>query len=157
MKDLFAAATLALIVGLLPVSTCVASEKYKCKKSDKICSSLLYHMGVKNPKEVKTFLEILKRAIKSDDRELIGSLIKYPFVVYNLGKTIKSYSNKSELLNDFNIIFTDKVKMAILNASYQSLFINYQGAMIGNGEIWFYRWESEALAGGKILIKAINN
>jgi large exoprotein involved in heme utilization and adhesion len=38
---------------------------------------------------------------------------------------------------DYDKIITTKVKRAVANQSYATLFANWQGVSIGDGEVWF--------------------
>jgi hypothetical protein len=44
---------------------------------------------------------------------------------------------KQAFLANYNLIFTDPVRDAILHQTAQCLFGNSSGAMMGNGELWF--------------------
>jgi hypothetical protein len=70
--------------------------------------------------------------------------------MYDNGKVIHIYRSRKALLKNFNVVFTPKVLKAIEDAQYEKLFVRDQGAMIGDGEIWFVGRD------GQVLIKTIN-
>jgi hypothetical protein len=39
-------------------------------------------------------------------------------------------------VKNYKAIFTDKVKHTIENQQYQDLFVDSEGIMLGNGEVW---------------------
>ena len=53
----------------------------------------------------------------------------------------------------YDKIMTDKVKKAIGRQTYAGLFANWQGVMIGDGEVWFSPLDNS----DKVRITAINN
>jgi hypothetical protein len=110
----------------------------------------LWLAGITDPQEVVTFLENLRSAAGSNDRQALVSLVHYPFTTYNRGIVINRYNTTEDLLVDFDQIFTPKVLTAINNVQYNNLFVNSQGVMIGSGEIWFFQYPEG------IRIKAVN-
>ena len=64
-------------------------------------------------------------------------MVRYPFSLYETGKLVKTYDDAAALQADFAKVFTPAVLAAIEKATYGSLFIRDQGAMIGDGEVWF--------------------
>lgn len=96
------------------------------------------------------FLAQLKSAAALGDRQGLAAMVRYPFTIYSQGQEVTTYADAEALLDDFAAVFTQEVMKAIENAKYDTLFVNYLGAMIGDGEIWFDGWH------GPIEIVAIN-
>lgn len=96
----------------------------------------------------KFFLEI-KQAVEKNERDKIAALVSYPINVSIKGRRTKLRS-KAELLKNYNTVFNETVKQALAKSAAPS-FVNYQGVMIGDGEIWFN------LVKNKFKIIAINN
>lgn len=82
------------------------------------------------------FFDRLKKAVGSNDKETVASMIDYPFRARIDGKALK-IRDAAHFVADYDKIFTAKVKHAIANQSYATLFANWQGVMIGDGEVWF--------------------
>ena len=103
------------------------------------------------------FLSRLQTAIRADDRPTIAGMIAYPLRV-NFNDGPKTYKNSPSIERDFERIFTPQVKKAILDQGADELFTNYQGSMIGSGEVWFDQSCSNSSCSkrGAIRIKAIN-
>lgn len=112
--------------------------------------------GITNPDSVGVFLETLRQALETNDNRKIASLIRYPLRLYKTGTVIKTYDNKDSLLADFGSVFSPGMRSAIQAAQCADIFVNYQGAMIGNGEVWFDGWGPDNQPGGPIMIKSIN-
>lgn len=105
--------------------------------------------GVEDKHVVQAFLESLRTAARDSDREALAGMVQYPISVHHESGS-REYRTSVELLENYPRVFTPAVLAAIGEAQYQTLFINAEGAMIGDGEIWFDGWT------GPILIKTIN-
>ena len=106
--------------------------------------------GIKDSQDARDFLARLKSAAQAGDHHSLASMIRYPLTIYVDGKVAAIYQDPGKLLEEFTAVFTPSVISAIKGAEYRELFVNDQGAMIGNGEIWF------SGSDGVILIKAVN-
>jgi len=103
------------------------------------------------------FLTRLQAAVRADDRSAIAGMIAYPLRV-NFDDGLKTYKDRPSIQRDFERIFTPRVRQAILDQEADKLFANYQGSMIGDGEVWFDRSCSNASCSDRepLRIKAIN-
>jgi hypothetical protein len=106
--------------------------------------------GIDSPKDARNFHEHLKAAARNKDNDALAALVHYPLAMYDNGKVVHIYRSRKALLKNFSATFTPKVLKAIEDAKYETLFVRDQGAMIGDGEIWFVGWD------GQVLIKTIN-
>ncbi|MEM0950463.1 MAG: lysozyme inhibitor LprI family protein [Pseudomonadota bacterium] len=119
--------------------------------------SILQNAGMESPDAVRAFLDTLKKISATDDRARFASLVSYPFHLYDAGKVTATYQDATAFLKDYDRIMTKPVRDAIAEAHYADLFVNYQGAMLGNGQVWFYGFgEEDEDSGNDILIVAIN-
>lgn len=84
----------------------------------------------------KAFFEQIKKAVLADDAESLSKIIVYPLVIRPNGQTIK-LENEADVKKSSGLIFTAKLKSAVRGQSPDSLFKNWQGIMIGNGDIWY--------------------
>ncbi|KAB2726469.1 hypothetical protein [Brucella anthropi] len=82
------------------------------------------------------FFEKLQKAIAASDKQGVASLVDYPFRARIGGRAVK-ITDAAHFLADYDKIITAKVKQAILKQTYPTLFANWQGVMIGDGEVWF--------------------
>lgn len=105
----------------------------------------------------RAFLSSLQAAFRANDRRSIVAMIGFPLRV-NYAGGARQYRDARSVLRDFDRIFTPKVKAAVLKQKAASLFVRDQGAMVGDGELWF----SETCANpscssiGPVRIIAIN-
>lgn len=85
----------------------------------------------------REYFEQVRKAILTDDITWISKQWKSsPFNV-NLKKRHLKIRNTSDLKRHFQFIFNSKLKEAVRNQSPNTLFKNWEGLMIGNGEVWF--------------------
>ena len=119
--------------------------------SDDDLETRLAMAGIEGPQEAKEFLEAMRIAAEKEDRVAIAALIHYPFKTYETGVVQAEYESPTAFLVDFDQIVTDDVLSAMQMASYEDLFVNYQGAMIGNGAVWFMKYDEG------VRVKAINS
>lgn len=96
------------------------------------------------------FLAQLQGAIRSKDRGAVIALIAFPLRV-NRPSGTRLYRDAASIDQDFGRIFTAKVRRAILKQRADRLFVRDQGAMIGDGEVWF-----DHIPAGPVRIRAVN-
>lgn len=82
------------------------------------------------------FFEELKKAVAENDKEAVASMVDYPFQARIDGKAV-TIRDTAHFVADYDKVFTANVEEAISNQTYPDLFANWQGVMIGNGEVWF--------------------
>ena len=63
-----------------------------------------------------------------------------------------------EMIDRFDEIITDKVRAAVMAQDYATLFVNAEGAMFGNGELWFNGiCDDSACSSSHAAVISINN
>ncbi len=92
--------------------------------------------GGETAAKARAFLTALRAEVRMDDRKKIASVVAYPLWVF-IGEEKRIVRNRSEFLARYEDVIAPHVKDAILKQSVPCLFGNYQGAMIGQGEVWF--------------------
>ena len=70
--------------------------------------------------------------------------VSYPLNVNRKGKKIK-INSKEDFIKSYNTIITEDVKKALLNQDVTKTFVNYQGVMVGDGEMWFTHIKNKAM------------
>ena len=84
----------------------------------------------------QAFFDKLKKAVGSGDKETVASMVDYPFQARIGDKAVKIRDRK-HFVADYDRVITSKVKDALARQTYATLFANWHGVMIGDGEIWF--------------------
>lgn len=87
------------------------------------------------PDDVKSFLESLKKSVKAGEKGYLCNVARYPLRYFE-NKKRKSVNGPVQFLKKYKLIFTDNVKHAIESQQYQDLFVDSEGIMLGNGEVW---------------------
>lgn len=124
MRKLIAAAVLAC---LLPVGAWAQSAADMDKSLDALFGG---------HKPYADFFARLQTAVASGDKATVAGLVDYPFQARIGGKAVK-IKDAAHFSADYDKVITAKVKAAVAKQTYATLFANWQGVMIGDGEIWF--------------------
>lgn len=132
-----------------PAATAQSGIECARHLSDCHVDARLEMAGIADPQQARTFLDRLKTAARTGDRNGLAALVKYPLDIRD-GDQVKTYRSAAAVVRAFDAVFTRGVLIAIAAAEYESLFVNDSGAMIGDGEIWFDGWS------GEVLIKAVS-
>ncbi|WP_052676052.1 stalk domain-containing protein [Paenibacillus sp. IHBB 10380] len=92
--------------------------------------------GIEYPQEFEAFFSKVQKRVADGDKAGVADLVHYPLNVNSNGKTAV-IKTKQQFINEYDQIMTDKVQKALKNQEVQNTFVNYQGVMVGDGEIWF--------------------
>lgn len=82
------------------------------------------------------FFQELKDAVIGDDRKKVAGLVHYPLNVF-VGRRRMVVRSSAELLKRYREVFNDNVVRAMKAQEPDTLFANWQGVMVGDGQIWF--------------------
>jgi hypothetical protein len=74
-------------------------------------------------------------AVKAGDAATVASLAKYPFEV-NVGDKKKVLANEGDFIKHYGDIFTPAIVDIVTKQSYDTLFVNQDGVMFGDGQVW---------------------
>ncbi|MBX7198747.1 MAG: hypothetical protein K1X51_05175 [Rhodospirillaceae bacterium] len=135
----------AFLSALFYAPVCGANEIGSCKGN-----TVEDARGVQFASEARAFFATLRSIVADDDKEAFALLVRYPVAVSGTSEP-KTISNSADLLKRYPAIVTPELKHAVIAQEPQCLFANYQGVMVGNGEIWF-----EKENGGKFGIITLN-
>ncbi len=83
---------------------------------------------IKSGRNFKMFLIGFKQMVAEDDISEISKLVSYP---------IKDLRSPADFRESYHRIFTDELKAKVKGQRYDQIFRNSQGAMIGDGDLWF--------------------
>jgi hypothetical protein len=87
-------------------------------------------------KEASDFLAALQAAVAEENRGQVADLVDFPLDV-NTGGARTTVGTKQQFIDSYAQIIDPQVKAAILAQTADGLFANWQGVMIGRGEVWF--------------------
>jgi hypothetical protein len=83
------------------------------------------------------FYYAFKRAVASDDRKAVATMVRYPLVIAKAkGKKSVRIKRPADLVAKYSEVVTPCVQKVILAQRISRLFCRDQGVMFGNGEVW---------------------
>lgn len=85
---------------------------------------------------VEQFVANVKKAISKGDKIWLADNLFYPLKVRISEKLVLNLKTKNQFLLQYDKIFTVEFKSALSKTFSHNHFNNYQGVMIGDGEIW---------------------
>ena len=85
--------------------------------------------------KVQHLLTDLQQSVASHNAAGVAALVHYPIKV-NPGKRPFIVKSPKAFIADYDSIITQDISEAILKQKYDALFVNSQGAMLGEGEVW---------------------
>jgi alpha-beta hydrolase superfamily lysophospholipase len=85
--------------------------------------------------KVQHLLTDLQQSVASHNAAGVAALVHYPIKV-NPGKRPFTVKSPKAFIADYDSIITQDISEAILKQKYDALFVNSQGAMLGEGEVW---------------------
>lgn len=100
-----------------------------------------YNAGFDDPADFKLFLLSFKDWVKNDNIDSITAHVSFP---------LKTWKTPEAFRKAYPEIFNAEMKTVVDTQRLDRIFRNYQGAMLGNGEIWF------SVIKGEYKIIAIN-
>jgi hypothetical protein len=125
--------SLILIAGTLLHPTLTAAQTSPAASTTALDKSI--DLSVGSHVKVQQLLTTLQQAVAKHDAATVASLVHYPIKV-NPGKKPFVVKNEKAFIKDYDRIITSDIQAAIFRQKYENLFVNSQGAMIGDGEVW---------------------
>jgi hypothetical protein len=92
--------------------------------------------GIGDPESSARMLAAIQKAVRDGDKNALASMVAYPIKTYFSGKP-RTIKNRRTFVKHYGEIIDRKVKDAVARQQAADLFANYQGVMIGDGQIWF--------------------
>jgi hypothetical protein len=121
--------SLILIAGALLPPTLTVAQTNLADLNKSIDLSVGDHV------KVHQLLTQLQAAVAKHNAPAVAALVHYPIKV-NPGKKPFTVKNEKAFIKDYDDIITQDIQSAIFKQKYDNLFVNSQGAMIGDGEVW---------------------
>ena len=121
--------SLVLIASTLLTPTLAAAQSTIADLNKSIDLSVGDHL------KVQQLLTHLQQSVASHNAAAVAALVHYPIKV-NPGKKPFTIKNDKAFIKDYDDIITHDIQDAIFKQKYENLFVNSQGAMIGDGEVW---------------------
>ncbi len=125
-------ASLMLIAGVLLPPTLLVAQ---AAPSATAALDKSIDLSVGDHVKVQHILIELQAAVAKHNAPAVAALVHYPIKV-NPGKKPFTIKNEKAFIKDYDRIITSDIAAAIFKQKYENLFVNSQGAMIGDGEVW---------------------
>ncbi|SDW43587.1 hypothetical protein SAMN05518855_100295 [Paenibacillus sp. CF384] len=92
--------------------------------------------GIEDPQAFFDVFDAVKKAIAEDDKVTVANHILYPLRV-NSTSGSQLIKTRRDFVDQYDTIIDKSIKQAIAGQEADQVFVNYQGVMVGNGDIWF--------------------
>ncbi len=99
----------------------------------------------------------LQDAMQAEDSQSVADMTEYPITIKYNGK---KYTMKSadQFVENFDGLVSRKIRDSVINQDYGDLFVNSEGVMFGNGEVWMHAvCEDSGCSSSYWAISAFNN
>jgi hypothetical protein len=83
----------------------------------------------------ETSIEAFQHAVATGSKEDVAAFIRYPIKVTIDGQT-KVIRSPDAFVKQYDRIMTPDIVKAVKDQTYGDLFVNDQGVMFGNGQVW---------------------
>lgn len=80
-------------------------------------------------------IDAIRAAVEADDAEAFASWISYPFRVTVDGEAY-AFEGPDGVVEHYQSMMTDEIRTAIVEQQYKDLFVNSEGVMYGDGQLW---------------------
>jgi len=98
------------------------------------------------------FLAELQRAVAAGERQAVARMVLYPLRTRISGRRVVLRGPR-QFLARYDALFNPHVRSVLAAQKFEGIFRNWQGYMVGRGEVWF-----EQLADtGEFKVIAVNN
>ena len=122
----------------------IAPENNKATEQKSKIENRYEVIGITNAKEFEKSFNTIKSLVKNNEKSKVASYVSYPLNVNKKDKKMKIES-KDDFIKNYNTIITEDVKKALLNQDVTKTFVNYQGVMVGDGEMWLTHFKNKAM------------
>lgn len=110
-----------------------------------------------DPKAFHDVFDRLQKGLAAGDKAGVAALVSYPLQIHMKGKTLK-LASAQDLVKHWDEVFTPEITKAIADQQFSGLFVNAQGAMLGDGQVWISAvCDDDACKSSKTLITAIQS
>jgi hypothetical protein len=77
----------------------------------------------------------LQTAVTDEDYEAVAVLVSYPITVRSTPEELPVETPEA-FVENYDAIMTEEIVSAIIGQKYETLFVNGEGIMFGNGQVW---------------------
>lgn len=125
MLRLAAAALFAVSLGCLPAVAQTGAEVDSAIEAD-LGDPSVYHEA----------FDAIREAVANDDETGFAEWVSYPINVTTVAGKALTIDDADQFVTEYETIITGDIKAAILAQKWEELFVNAQGVMYGDGQVW---------------------
>lgn len=92
--------------------------------------------NIGDPGKFRDLLVTLQQAIHKHDADAVAALVSYPITINPYTPSALTIRTPKTFIAHYDQIITPDVAEVVEKQQYEDLFVNYKGAMLGNGEVW---------------------
>jgi hypothetical protein len=108
-------------------------------------------------KDYERAFVVIQQALTDHDTDALALYIPFGQAITVNGASL-TITDQDDLNDQYDDIFNDKVVDAVTNQTFETLFVNSDGVMFGNGELWISGiCQDSACADAEVKITAVNN
>jgi len=139
-----------VIPTIFVLAPCLSAQESEVDKRIRTVAGL-------DVQQTKTFFAELKRAVEQKDKKAVSAMVAFPTEVDLNGRPRRKVRNRAEFEKNYDEIINQNVFEAVQKQSYDELFVNWRGIMIGNGQIWFSAFKGPSGKFDQFRIIKVNN
>jgi hypothetical protein len=114
--------------------------------------------NVGDPAKFRETMTTLRQAVQKHDAPAVAALVSYPITIDPHTKKTLRIGAPPAFITQYDQIITPHIAEVIDKQKYEDLFVNYQGAMLGSGEVWISGiCKDKACKQADIRIRTIQN
>lgn len=134
------------------VSEELTTEMYTTEQLANVESDYYAICTTYSKEEIEMFAKTIKSYILNKEWDKLADKVSYPITIGN--SECKSQDEFKRVA--FDNILTDGFYAALENETCEDMFCNYQGIMLGNGQVWFAEIIDSESGKGELMVIAIN-
>lgn len=114
--------------------------------------------NVGDPAKFREFMTALQQGIQKHDAPAVAALVSYPIDINPHTKQVLHIRTPAAFIAQYDNIVTPHLADVVSKQKYEDLFVNYQGAMFGSGEVWIAGiCKDKACTQSDVKIRTIQN
>ena len=88
-----------------------------------------------DPAPYHVAFDAIHAAVANDDAAGFAQWVSYPITVTADGKEL-TINDADQFVTEYDVVIAGDIKDAILKQKWETLFVNADGIMYGNGQVW---------------------
>jgi hypothetical protein len=92
--------------------------------------------NIGDPAKLHEVMATLQQAARNHDAAAVAALVSYPITIDPHTPHAVTIRTPQAFIARYDQIVTPQIAQVIENQKYEDIFVNGQGAMLGDGEVW---------------------